>query len=198
MNKRFVLVFSIALLLCAVTVQASTYAYIKARGKKLDQLQREISTFERLVKEWKNGEILHKQTHSSGLVFKKHEITVVFAGPNSDITKILTSSPYEGDFVKNVVVRYWFEKSKKEEKPTFRTLTKKFPNIRNAIAFQKGLSASALLKKIDGKHGCSQVKATASFFSLQEEKDNLIFKWLDGEGFERSINVDIPFLPSQP
>ena len=195
MNKRLFVVLTV-LLLCAVTVQAATYGYIKMRGRKLDQLQREASTFERLVKEWKDGEVLLKQTDSSGIVFKKHEITLVFAGPSRDITKVLTSAPYEGDFVKNVVVRYWFEKrAKGEEKPSFRTLTRKFPNIRKAIEYQKGLSAAALLKKIDGPHQNIEVKASVSFYSLQEDKDNLIFTWSTGAGFQRSINVTLPMLP---
>ena len=58
--KLFIVLF--VLVTFAVAANAATYGYVVVRGKNAEQIEREISTFERLVKTWKNGEVLY--THS--------------------------------------------------------------------------------------------------------------------------------------
>lgn len=107
--RNFKLLFVTLMLICLVSAaQAATYGYLVVRGKNLDQINREIDTIERLIKTWNNGELLYKHTIVSGgaFFFKKVTATLFFAGSQKEISTFLTSGPYEGDYLRDIVVKF--------------------------------------------------------------------------------------------
>lgn len=191
---RVILFLVVALFAFSVVAQASTYGYVSVQGKKLSALRREVSTIERLVKSWPNGEILFTKETSSGFVFKKHKVVMVFAGNSKDISKFLTGAPYPGDFLKNIIVGYTFGavEGKKTAKQV-RFISKKFANIRKAIAFNVGQTAVQLAKKL--KVSNCYNRATVQFYNLRQEAENRLFNLVDGKTIVKRIKIDIPFIP---
>ncbi|NCB40712.1 MAG: hypothetical protein EOM80_18280 [Erysipelotrichia bacterium] len=204
MKKRFAMlaVFVVFFLAFAVMASASTYGYVVLKGKNEAQLDREAVTIERLVSEWKNGEVLFKLKESSGLLFfKKHTISLVFAGYEKDVSAFLTSGPYDGDIVKDVVVRLTYSSyiSSREAIPGNVTIIdKSFPNVRKAIELIKGKTENNMweylktskpkdYKKhlVDGK--LVDPKLDVIFYSLRPVEGNRMFSFTLGEGFTREI-----------
>lgn len=183
---------------CAVVAQAATYGYVSVKGKKLKQLRREVNTMEMLVKEWPNGEILAKLEYSSGLIFKKHEIVVVFAGNSREITAFLTKAPYEGDFIKNVEVSYSFGNfvsASGEQVAGNYMATRKFANIRKALQANLGKTSMDLWKKIYKKNNdYKKVDVVVTFYSLKVGEDNRLFTLSGEEGLTRSVPIDMPMV----
>lgn len=185
--------------LCMSAAHAATYGYASIKGKRLESLRREVQTIKMLVKDWPNGEVLATIESSSGFVFKKHEIVVVFAGNSREITTFLTKAPYEGDFIKNVEVSYNFGnyKNKAGEKVAGNFITtRKYPNVRKALEANLGKSAKQLWKKLH-KNGPNyqQVEAVVTFYSMRVDSDNKIFRMTEGEGLVKSVPMDLPMIP---
>lgn len=195
--KKIALVAIFALLV--VSAQAATYGYVSVKGKRLESLRREVQTMEMLVKEWPNGEILAKLESSSGLVFKKYEIAVVFAGNAKEITAFLTKAPYEGDFLKNIEVSYTFGNfvnSKGEKVQGNFMTTRKFANIREALKANLGQNAMQLWKKLYKKsNDYQQVEAVVAFYSMRVNDDNRVFCLTGEDGLVRSVPIDLPMVP---
>jgi hypothetical protein len=175
-------------------VDAATYGYVPVKGKRLEELRREVSTLERLIKEWPAGEVLAKIETSSGLVFKKHDIVVLFAGNAKDITQFLTKAPYEGDFLRGIVVRYTFGNyvDKAGQKiPGTHVATRNVPNIREAVKAHQGVQAMPLFKKlVKQAPDYAKVEVVISFYSLRLEDGNFICNFRDGTGQVRSVDAE--------
>jgi hypothetical protein len=143
-----VLAALVLIVCCATLAQAATYGYVVVKGKNLETLDREVTTIERLIKGWDKGEILFKHKVANGIVFfKKFTVTLIFAGYEKDVSAFLANGPYEGDFVKDVEVQFTYASKGDPQAgdPEITTvLTKKFPNVRNAVAAIKGKTESAL------------------------------------------------------
>ena len=153
--RRFMGVLFLAFIFVSLVsaAQAAVYGYIVVRGKNIDHINREIDTIERLVKTWPNGEVLHKHSVISGgaFFFKKITVTVFFAGNQKEISSFLTQGPYEGDYVKDVVVKFNYsslmnESAFSEEIDT--TFTRKFPNVRKALETIKDKDAATLWNEL--------------------------------------------------
>lgn len=192
---RVALFLVVALFAFSVVAQAATYGYVSVEGKKLSALQREVKTIEHLIKSWPNGEVLFKKETSSGFVFKKHKVFMVFAGNNKEISKFLTDAPYPGDFLKNITVRYCFGKvlegQNKAEKVRF--INKKFANIRKALVFNVGQTAAQLGKKM--RVAKSYNKTTVTFYTIKWEPENLLFNLVDGKTIVKKMNFDSSLFP---
>ncbi|MDN5279393.1 MAG: hypothetical protein PWR01_3358 [Clostridiales bacterium] len=184
--------------LCVVSAQAATYGYVSVKGKKLEMLRREVQTMEMLVKEWPNGEILAKLEYSSGLIFKKHEIVVVFAGNSKEITDFLTKAPYEGDFVKNVEVGYTFGNfvnAKGESIPGNYITTRKYPNIRKALEANLEKTSMDLWKWLYKKNNdYRSVEVVVTFYSMRINDDNRLFNLTGENGLVKSVPIDYPMV----
>jgi hypothetical protein len=194
------LIAVLTLFICCITAaDAATYGYVSIKGKKLKQLRREVNTMEMLVKEWPNGEVMAKLEYSSGLIFKKHEIVVVFAGNSKEITQFLTKAPYEGDFIKNVEVSYKFGNfvnSNGEAVAGNYITTRKFSNIRKALQANMGQSSMDLWNRLYKKSNDYQmVDVVVTFYSLKVNADNRLFTLNKGDGIVRSVPMDLPMVP---
>lgn len=187
--KTFLMV--ITLLAVVSMAQAAVYSYIVVRGKNVEHINREIETIERLIKTWKNGEILYKHTVVSGgaFFFKKITSTIFFAGNQKDIASFLTSGPYEGDYVKDIVVK--FNYSSLVSKNAFdgdinTTFTKKFANIRKALETIQDKNSKKLWLELKNSKAKEYSKHVVSneiinpnvnivFYSVQPTEENRLF-----------------------
>jgi hypothetical protein len=181
----------LALFLClSIAAQAATYGYVVLRGKNAEQIEREVNTLERLIKTWNNGEVLYTHTVKTGLafMFKRVTSTVFFAGDRKNISSILTSGPYEGDYLRDVVVRFNFTSmaSKDNFEEINTSFTRKYNNVRNAIEEIKGLDTLGIWSRFEEsrkrdykKHLVDGeiIEPTASvvFYSVQPIEENRLF-----------------------
>lgn len=199
---RLILAVLLALFVTGA-VHAATYGYVVVKGKSEDALDREVTTIERLIKGWDKGELLFKHKVANGIVFfKKFTVTLVFAGLEKDVSAFLSSGPYEGDFVKDVVVQsvYSSKGDPNAGESTISTVQqKKYPNIRNAVAAIKGKTDNTLWTEfkasnpktyqkhlLGGKLVNPQIDVT--FFSLKAVEENRIFSVTFAEGSTRSLD----------
>ncbi|HOY67829.1 MAG TPA: hypothetical protein PLP29_13160 [Candidatus Ozemobacteraceae bacterium] len=198
---------SVAVLLLVLFVagaaHAATYGYVVVKGKSEEALDREVSTIERLIKGWDKGELLFKHKVANGIVFfKKYTVTMVFAGLEKDVSAFLSSGPYEGDFVKDVVAQFTYTSKgdpQAGESEVSTVLTKKFPNIRNAVAAIKGKSDNALWTEfktakpkayekhlLGGKLVSPQINVV--FYSMRPVEENRILSITFADGSTRSLD----------
>lgn len=189
MLKSLRMFLAVVMMLTVVSVaQAAVYGYIVVTGKKPDLIAREVSTFEKLVQTWKNGEILYVHNTVSGLVFKKYASIVVFAGEQSKISNFLTSGAYEGDYLKDIVVSLDLISSGKDGEEVRSCEIFKYRNIREAVKLLKDKQNDSELwaeyaKKNkkgykehlgpDGK--LCDTTINLFFYSLQKAEENRIF-----------------------
>ncbi|HNW33398.1 MAG TPA: hypothetical protein PKM25_00560 [Candidatus Ozemobacteraceae bacterium] len=186
----------------AGAAHAATYGYVVVKGKSEEALDREVTTIERLIKGWDKGELLFKHKVANGIVFfKKYTVTLIFAGLEKDVTPFLSSGPYEGDFVKDVVAQFAYSSKgdpQSGENEVTTVLTKKFPNIRNAVAAIKGKTDTGLwteLKTSNAKTYQKHLlggklvdpKINVVFYSLKAVEENRIFSITFGEGSTRAL-----------
>lgn len=187
--KTYRTLFVAFLLVCLVSAaHAATYGYLVVRGKKLDQINREIDTIERLIKTWKNGELLYKHTVVSGgaFFFKKVTSTLFFAGSQKEISTFLTSGPYEGDYLRDIVVKFDYRSMVSNsafDGDISTSFTRKFTNIRNALVAIQDKTGDILwsdlpktkLKKhlVNGK--LIDPVVSISFYSVQVLEENRLF-----------------------
>lgn len=189
MFKSLKMFFAVVLMLSVVSMaQAAVYGYIVVTGKKADLVAREISTFEKLVQTWKNGEVLYVHNTVSGLVFKKYASVVVFSGEQSKISNFLTSGAYEGDYLKDIVVSLDYTSYGADGDEVESNNTLKFRNIRQAINVIKDKKDDSELWADYAKKSKKAYKAHLSsdgqlydskinvvFYSLQKAEENRIF-----------------------
>lgn len=206
MNAKSVFraVAALVLALCiAGAAHAATYGYVVVKGKSSEALDREVVTIERLIKGWDKGEILFKHKVANGIVFfKKFTVTLIFAGLEKDVSAFLSSGPYEGDFVKDVEAQFTYSSKgdpQTGENNVMTVLTKKFPNIRTAVAAIKGKTDTALWAQfkqsnpkthekhlVNGKLVKPQINVV--FYSLKAVEENRIFSITFGEGSTRALD----------
>lgn len=187
--RKFRLFLVVVLLLGFVSaVQAATYGYLVVRGKNLDQINREIDTIERLIKTWNNGELLYKHTVVSGgaFFFKKVTSTLFFAGSQKEISTFLTSGPYEGDYLRDVVVKFDYRSMVSNsafDGDISTSFTRKFTNIRNALVTIQEKNSDVLwsdlpktkLKKHLVNGSLIDPIVSISFYSVQVLEENRLF-----------------------
>lgn len=198
--KLFVLL--LVLVSFAAVANAATYGYVVLRGKNAEQMEREVETLTRLIKTWKNGEVLYTHTVKSGIAFffKKITSTVFFAGDQKNISSLLTSGPYEGDYLKNIVVKFNFTSNSEENNYSTEintTYTKQFPNIRKAVEEIKDKDVNTMWRSFGenrvrdyrrhmGKTGKAYNKsASVVFYTIQPIEENRLF----GITFEEDNDV---------
>jgi len=174
---------------CLVSAaQAATYGYMIVRGKDQTLIEREISTIDRLIKTWDNGEVLYVHTVKSGgaFFFKKITSTIFFAGNRTDISNFLTQGPYEGDYLRDITVSFTFSSlrdKKGYEGEINTTYTRKFTNIRNALETIQNKTCDILWNDLKAgkassykKHLVSneliEPRANIVFYSMQPTEDN--------------------------
>ncbi|HNX77735.1 MAG TPA: hypothetical protein PLM07_12885 [Candidatus Rifleibacterium sp.] len=204
MTKKLFVGFLMMFFVVALSgaLQAATYGYVIVKGKDEKSLDRETAAIEMLIKNWDKGEMLFKHKISSGFVFfKKHTITMFFAGLEKDVTQFLSRSSYEGDFLKDIVVQlnYTSYSSPREVGPSLATMvTKTHSNIRKALGEIEGKTDNSLWKTlstanpkaykshlVDGKLLYPQINVT--FYSLKATEENRLFSLSFGEGYYRDI-----------
>ena len=188
-SRKFFGVLLIAFLFMSMVTaaQAAIYGYIVVRGKNVEQTNREIETIERLIKTWPNGEVLYKHSVVSGgaFFFKKITATLFFAGNQKDISGFLTQGPYEGDYVKDIVVKFNYA-SIGAEGDVNTTFTRKFANIRKAIETIAGQTGKTLwneLKESKAKaynqhllnNKLVEPLVNVVFYSVQPVEENRLF-----------------------
>ena len=182
-----VLVVSALMLGVVSAAQAAVYGYINVVGRDQEQIAREVTTIERLVKIWKNGEILYTHTVKSGAVFfKKITATVFFAGEQSKISAFLSAGSYEGDYLKNIVVKFNYVTEDKRGEEVNTVFSRKYNNIRDAVKAIKDKDANAMWKDLAenrkrdyAKHEKMDNVTTKTvnvvFYSLQPVEENRLF-----------------------
>ena len=182
-----VLVVSALMLGVVSAAQAAVYGYINVVGRDQEQIAREVTTIERLVKTWKNGEILYTHTVKSGAVFfKKITATVFFAGEQSKISAFLSAGSYEGDYLKNIVVKFNYVTEDKRGEEVNTVFSRKYNNIRDAVKAIKDKDANAMWKDLAenrkrdyAKHEKMDNVTTKTvnvvFYSLQPVEENRLF-----------------------
>lgn len=183
--KMFIIM--VAMLGVVSAANAAVYGYINVTGRDADLIQREVATIERLVKTWKNGEILYTHIVKSGAVFfKKVTATVFFAGEQSKISAFLSSGSYEGDYLKDIVVKFNYVSLDKNEKEVNTTFSRKFKNVRDAVKSVKDKDYKAMWQdladtrkrdyaKHETKNGVVEGNVNVVFYSLQATEDNRLF-----------------------
>ncbi len=188
MFKSIKMFIVVALMLSVVSVaQAAVYGYINVTGRDQEQIAREVATIERLVKTWKNGEILYTHTVKSGAVFfKKVTATVFFAGEQSKISAFLSAGAYEGDYLKNIVVKFNYVTTDKHGEEENTLFTRKYNNIRDAVKAIKDKDDKAMWKDLAenrkrdyARHekmgGDVKRSVNVVFYSLQPVEENRLF-----------------------
>ena len=187
MNKFVKLFVVMALMLGVVSAaQAAVYGYINVIGRDQEQIAREVETIERLVKTWKNGEVLYTHTVKSGAVFfKKVTATVFFAGEQSKISSFLSAGSYEGDYLKNIVVKFNYVSTDKKGEEENTIFTRKYNNIRDAVKAIKDKDAKAMWKDLaeNRKRDFARHEKVSNavktvnvvFYSLQPVEENRLF-----------------------
>ncbi len=188
MLKSLKLFVIIACMLSVVSAaQAAVYGYINVTGRDQEQIAREVQTIERLVKTWKNGEILYTHMVKSGAVFfKKTTATVFFAGEQSKISAFLSAGAYEGDYLKNIVVKFNYVSLDKKGEEVNTTFSRKFNNIRDAVKAVKDKDCNAMwndlaatrkrdFAKHETKNGIVEGSVNVVFYSLQAVEENRLF-----------------------
>ena len=183
-------IFALSILFCmlASVSMAATYGYITVKGKKESALIREVNMISMHIAAWKNGKVLYQTKEKSGaLFFKKYTHTLVFSGSKSEISKFLTQSPYEGDFLRDMVVKmvYTSYDSKGAALPNHTVLMKKFPNAAKAAEFASDATAKDLWSYLGKRNAkaykdhteaeCLEPKVELVFYSLKATEDNRVF-----------------------
>ncbi len=113
--------------------QSLSSCHLHPKFSRICRITENIFLSERYCgKTWPNGEVLYKHSIQSGLLFKKLTATLFFAGNQKDISSFLTQGPYEGDYVKDVVVMFNYN-SLGSDGDVNTTFTRKYANIRKAI-----------------------------------------------------------------
>lgn len=188
MNKVFKLFFVISLFLGIVSsANAAVYGYINVVGRDKDQIAREVETIERLIKTWKNGEVLYTHTVKSGAVFfKKITSTVFFAGEQSKISSFLSAGSYEGDYLKNIVVKFNYVSLDKSGLEVNTVFSRKYNNIRDAVKSIKDKDHKAMWQELantrkrdyakhENKGNIVDGSVSVVFYSLQPIEENRLF-----------------------
>ena len=182
-----VLVVSALMLGVVSAAQAAVYGYINVVGRDQEQIAREVTTIERLVKTWKNGEILYTHTVKSGAVFfKKITATVFFAGEQSKISAFLSAGSYEGDYLKNIVVKFNYVTEDKRGEEVNTVFSRKYNNIRDAVKAIKDKDANAMWKDLaenrkrdyarhEKMDNVTTKTVNVVFYSLQPVEENRLF-----------------------
>ena len=189
LRKSLKLLLATFALICFVSAaNAATYGYMIVRGKNLDQINRETDTIERLIKTWNNGELLYKHTVVSGgaFFFKKVTSTLFFAGSQKEISTFLTSGPYEGDYLRDIVVKFDYRSMASTsafDGDISTSFTRKFTNIRNALKTIQEKTSDVLwsdlpqtkVKKhlVNGK--LIEPVVSITFYSVQVLEENRLF-----------------------
>ena len=189
LRKSLKLLLATFALICFVSAaNAATYGYMIVRGKNLDQINRETDTIERLIKTWNNGELLYKHTVVSGgaFFFKKVASTLFFAGSQKEISTFLTSGPYEGDYLRDIVVKFDYRSMASTsafDGDISTSFTRKFTNIRNALKTIQEKTSDVLwsdlpqtkVKKhlVNGK--LIEPVVSITFYSVQVLEENRLF-----------------------
>ncbi len=195
-------VFVITALMIGIVsaAQAAVYGYINVVGRDQEQISREVATIERLVKTWKNGEILYTHMVKSGAVFfKKVTATVFFAGEQSKISAFLSAGAYEGDYLKNIVVKFNYVSYDKNGEEINTLFTRKFNNIRDAVKAIKDKDTKAMWKdfaetrkrdyaKHETKLGVIDGTVNVVFYSLQPVEENRLFGISFGDKIKNTRN----------
>ncbi|EKD83423.1 MAG: hypothetical protein ACD_39C00686G0003 [uncultured bacterium] len=168
-------------------VQAATYGYMVVRGKDQTMIEREISTIERLIKTWPNGEVLYVHTVKAGaMFFKRITATIFYAGNRTDISNFLTQGPYEGDYLRDITVSFSYSSLRDKngyDGEINTTFTRKFTNIRKAIETIEGKDAEILWNELKDSKASAYKKHLVSneliaprvsivFYSMQPTEDN--------------------------
>jgi len=152
-------------------VQAATYGYMVVRGKDQAMIEREITTIERLIKTWPNGEVLYVHTVKAGaMFFKRITSTIFFAGNRTEISKFLTQGPYEGDYLRDITVSFSYSSLRDKngyDGEINTTFTRKFDNIRKAVETVQNKNAEILWNELKD----SKVSAY-KFYSMQPTEEN--------------------------
>lgn len=182
-----VLVVSALMLGVVSAAQAAVYGYINVIGRDQEQIAREVTTIEKLVKTWKNGEILYTHTVKSGAVFfKKITATVFFAGEQSKISSFLSAGSYEGDYLKNIVVKFNYVTEDKRGEEVNTVFSRKYNNIRDAVKAIKDKDANAMWKDLaenrkrdyarhEKMDNVTTKTVNVVFYSLQPVEENRLF-----------------------
>ncbi len=182
-----VLVVSALMLGVVSAAQAAVYGYINVVGRDQEQIAREVTTIEKLVKTWKNGEILYTHTVKSGAVFfKKITATVFFAGEQSKISSFLSAGSYEGDYLKNIVVKFNYVTEDKRGEEVNTVFSRKYNNIRDAVKAIKDKDANAMWKDLaenrkrdyarhEKMDNVTTKTVNVVFYSLQPVEENRLF-----------------------
>jgi hypothetical protein len=167
--------------------QAATYGYMVVRGKDQAMIEREITTIERLIKTWPNGEVLYVHTVKAGaMFFKRITSTIFFAGNRTEISKFLTQGPYEGDYLRDITVSFSYSSLRDKngyDGEINTTFTRKFTNIRKAVETVQGKNAEILWNELKDskvsaykKHLVSEEliapRVSVVFYSMQPTEDN--------------------------
>lgn len=167
--------------------QAATYGYMVVRGKDQAMIEREITTIERLIETWPNGEVLYIHTVKTGVMFfKRITSTIFFAGNRTEISKFLTQGPYEGDYLRDIIVSFNYNTLRDKngyDGEVNTTFTRKFSNIRKAVETVKGKTAKILWNELKEKKPSAYKKHLVSetliaprvnivFYSMQVNEDN--------------------------
>ncbi len=170
--------------------QAATYGYMVVRGKDQAMIEREISTIERLIKTWPNGEVLYVHTVKAGaMFFKRITSTIFFAGNRTEISKFLTQGPYEGDYLRDIIVSFNYSSLRDKngyDGEITTTFTRKFANIRQAITTVQDKNAEILWNELKATKASSYKKHLISeellaprvsivFYSTQATEENRLF-----------------------
>ncbi len=103
------LVFVLVLVFAGgVAAEAASFGYVKISGKNLKSLREEQASLEKIIRSWKEGEVILRKETASGLVKTRYTIVTVFAGEKAAIQAFLDKAPYEGDILELLIAKVLF------------------------------------------------------------------------------------------
>ncbi len=170
------------------TQAEEVFAYIKTVARKQDKIENERAKFCFIIENWRKGaEVLFTHIEKTRAVFfNKYTVTAFFAGEESKVSSFLSVMPYEGDFLKEIYVKFNYVSLDKDGKEINTVFTRKYNNIRYALKVIKDKDNKAMWEYLaenrkydyanhknngDIKNGMVNVV----FYNMQPKEENRLF-----------------------
>lgn len=183
---RSVLVALACAVLVAVSAGAVEYGFVRIKGKNAKGVRDEVTSLEKVVRGWKNGEILFKKETSHGMVFRTIQVIVFFAGESKDLVAFLDKAPYEGDVVKGVKGKFLFNSVHEGavKGVTAVGLVREFPTIVQLLRALSNASAGSLYKSLkpSPRLPMERFKGAGQIYNGKIRPENFLFS-IDGPNF---------------
>lgn len=185
---RTILLVLVLVFAGTLMAEAADFGFVKVKGKNLKALREEVASIQKLIKDWKDGEVLYTRETSTGAVFKNHQILVIFAGETSQVTGFLSKAPYEGDVLQKVVGKFLFNSRREGQVKglTAFAFRREFSSVRDVLKLLQNASARSLYHQLksagNGGLPLPKMMGAGQVFHTSVRPENFLFT-VEGTNF---------------